>query len=349
MKAVIYNTIDKSVIEEWQTFWEKSPFATYTNSPQWFLSVLKAFTYNDYIIIAMYENDELRGVAAFVKEKKYGVNTYTVAPSNFICGLPFLLDPDDRKTVKTLGKELMKLGTVCLENIPETFVETLKNVCEVNATQSTINYYVDISKNEKGEVVVPHRRRLLRRSESIEGELSLHWYTESDQKALLSAISIDKNSNKQAFGYNAFSSEEVKAFYKILQEKFGNYFEVYLLEHKGKPIAYQIGFNIGNTFFCSQIAFLKEYEIYSIGRSMLIRLIEHLGKNNVQVVDFGSGEDHVKRSLTKNKRTLYSLVIGKNKYTREYIRYICATRSYLYTMLHKNKKMYSLYRKIKNV
>ena len=24
MKAVIYNTIDKSVIEEWQTFWEKS-------------------------------------------------------------------------------------------------------------------------------------------------------------------------------------------------------------------------------------------------------------------------------------------------------------------------------------
>ncbi len=345
MKIVTYTTIDQKIMKDWEALWESSQFSNYTNAPQWFTSTIETFDYKEYVIIGFYKKEKLQGVAALVKEKRYGITLYTVAPTDFICGVPFLADVENKEIMKALGNALRNLGTVYLENVPEELITALRNTISVTATPTSVNFYVEVQKNDKGEVTIPHRRRLLRRSESIEDDITLYG---PDADVLETAFSIDKKSNKQEYGYNAFADEKTISFYRTLQKHFGNRFSVFLLKHKNKPAAYQIGFQINQTFYCSQIAFLKKYEVYSIGRSLLIRLIEYLGANGIQIVDFGSGEDHVKRSLTKNQRILYSVVIAKKSVTGKYITFIDETRNYLYSQLHKNKSIYALYRKIKS-
>ncbi len=348
MRTVLYTNIDEKVITEWQSLWEKTSDANYTNSPQWFLSVLETFNYTRYAVIAIYEKDALIAIAGLIKEKSYGTDVYTVAPSDFVCGKPFLINQDSHSAMYALEKAMMDLGIVRLENIPEEFMNALKNVTETEEAYTAENYYLDIHKDEKGEVSIRHKKRLLRRSESIEDQLVFRTFTGSDSEAFGTIFSIDKKSKKQLSGYNIFSDESMKKFYTSLANHFKEKFTIFILYHEKKPVAYQIGFSIKSTFFCSQISSLKEYEEYSIGRSLLIKVIEHLGNVNIQTLDFGSGEDHVKKSLTKQQRPLYSVIIAKNKMMRTYLKYISETRSTMYSYLHKRRKFYATYRIAKN-
>ncbi len=349
MKAVIYKTLDQKVLHEWTALWEKSSEANYTNAPQWFSSVLETFDYKEYAIVSLYENNELLGIAALVKEKKYGIPVYTVAPTDFICGIPFLIDPTDRKAMLFLGKTLQQLGTIFLNNVPEDFSITLKETANARVKASTINYYITLTKDEKGAVLVKKKKRLLRRSEEIENSLQLRAFTGVNNEALRTVTDIDSKSNKQAYGYNAFSNPKTVAFYQSLAEQFKTRFTTYIYYHEDKPIAYQLGITVEKTFFCNQIAFLKEYEMYSIGRSLLIRLIEQLGIKGIKIVDFGSGEDHVKRSLTKEYQSLSTVIIAENKKISTYLTTVGVIKNTLYTYLHTNKTMYSLFRKVKSL
>lgn len=347
MKAVVYTIIEQKVIKDWQSLWNKSRDANYTNSPQWFLSVLETYDYKDFVIVALYDKEQLVGIGALVKEKKYGIEIFTVAPSDFVCDNPFLLDVSDQRIVRMLRNKLKEFGAVFLDNIPEVLTVVLTKNGDAKKVQGAANYYIEIQRDNKGGVVVRNKKRLLRRSEAIEDKLTLKEFSGVNTAALEIAFAIDNKSNKQVYGYNAFSNKKVRAFYKSLQQHFQNHFLLYILYHEKKPVAYQIGFRIKKTFYCSQIAFLKEYEQYSIGRSLLIRLIETLGKTHVDIVDFGSGEDHVKRSLTKLQRPLFSLFFGENRFKSVYLTYMTETQKNIYTLLHSNKRIYAVYRKIK--
>jgi CelD/BcsL family acetyltransferase involved in cellulose biosynthesis len=350
MKTIIFTTLDTAVMKQWEDLWHTSPFANYTNSPFWFRAGIETFNYQQFVIIAVYDGENLVGIAGLVKEKKYGITFSTVAPSDFVCGVPFLIDPENTRTMHAFGKELQKLGTVCLANIPEDFVTMLQAaVPGVEIASSTVNYYVDVQKNEQGAVEVRHKRRLLRRSEMIEAALALRSFSGSDSEALQVAFAIDQESNKQTRGYNAFASSQTQTFYQSLAKYYQKQFHLYILYHHEKPVAYQIGFLVGKSFFCSQIAFVKEYGMYSIGRSLLIRLIEKLGTAGVAVIDFGSGEDHVKKSLAKQQRMLHSLIISPSRSKRIYLKQLDQTKSYLYAYLHEHVRLYTTYRKLKNI
>src|SRR5260221_53261 len=181
MNSKMYQSIEPEFLKKWQELWKNSPVANYTNSPGWFVSVLETYQYADYVIIALYKKEELVGVAALVKEKRYGVPVYTVAPGDFVCGLPFLVDVNDKKAVVLLQKELLRLGTVCFDNVPQICLELF--AAYATARSSEINFYLDITKDEKGFVQIRHKKRLLRRSESIEHDLVLGKYTDCDEQA----------------------------------------------------------------------------------------------------------------------------------------------------------------------
>jgi CelD/BcsL family acetyltransferase involved in cellulose biosynthesis len=350
MNTAVYTTLDTSVMKQWEELWHNAPYANYTNSPYWLRSVLETYDYPQFVIIAVFDKQQLVGIAGLVKEKKYGMTYSTVAPSDYVCGLPFLVNPDQIQIVRALGKELQTLGTVCLANVPEDFLTLLqRTMTGVTIASATVNYYVAIQKDDKGMVVVRHKKRLLRRSEMIEDALTLRSFSGLDANALQIAFAIDQESSKQTRGYNAFASKQTQTFYQSLAKQYQKQFHLYILYHNDKPVAYQIGFLVGKTFFCSQIAFTKEYSIYSIGRSLLIRLVEQLGASGVAMLDFGSGEDHVKKSLTKEQRTLYSLIISPSTPKRMYLKLLDQTKNYLYNYLHNHVRVYVAYRKIKNI
>jgi CelD/BcsL family acetyltransferase involved in cellulose biosynthesis len=350
MKTILYTLIDQDFIKSWQSLWNKASYATYTNSPQWFLSVIETFGYKEFAIVALYKKEELVGVVGLIKQKKYGIMCYSVVPQDFVCANPFLVDPEDSKSVKALIRHLEAMGTICLSNIRDEFVAGLKHYSkDVDASPITVNYFMEIQKDEKGDVLIRHKKRILRRSEVIENDLFLQTYSGVDTEALETAFAIDNKSRKQEKGYNAFAQDITKAFYRSLAKHFQEKFVTYILYHKKKAISFQIGFIVNNIFYASQISSLKEYEQYSIGRSLLAKVIEKLGIEGITILDFGSGDDHVKKSFTKQYHTFNDVIITKSSFERQYIKNVGLSKKSLYNVLYRNATVYATYRRIKKV
>lgn len=348
MRIETYAKYDQKLIEDWLSLWNNSSFANYANSPQWFLSTLETYEYNNYVIIAAYEEQNLKGIAAFFKERKYGVEIYTIQPENFACGLPFLIDFQNKILLKCFLDELLKLGSIYLKNFPEFLLNDLKKqTTKINFIYDTKNYYLNITKDYFGQVLFKHKNKLIHLARHLENKLKIKSFDNDMIKGLQIAYSIDIKSRKYIRGYNTFSDEQIKIYYQSLAKNYRENILINILYYDNIPIAYEIGFLVQKTFHCSQIATDKEYDKYSISRVFLIKLIEELGSKGVQKLDFGSGEDHVKKSFTKNYIPLYTLIISNNTLTRKYISLISQLNLEIYNYLKRHIKLYFIYRYIK--
>ncbi len=304
MKVKVFHAIDDAFLLDWRALWNNLLSVNYSNSPSAFLAALEAYEYKDFAIVAVYKNDRLVAVAPLIKQQQYGVGVYTVSPGEFVCGMPFLVDGDDPEILRELLRNVFRLGNVFLTNVPEKVVGDFRNEIKgIEALADTINYFTHLEKDEAGGIVVKNKKRLMRRAEEIADELRLELFDGTSEHALDLAFAIDNNSRKKTKGYNAFSNPQTRSFYKSLARHFGERFVVGILYHKRQAVACQIGFAVGTVFYCSQIANIVEYDRFSISRVLLIKLFEVLGKNGILSIDFGSGDDHVKRSFAKDQHS----------------------------------------------
>jgi CelD/BcsL family acetyltransferase involved in cellulose biosynthesis len=348
MKTRIYRTIDKEVIKDWQKLWEKSPYANYTNSPQWFLSVLESFEYSDYVIIALYEKENLVVAGALVKEKKYGIDVYTVAPGDFVSGFPFLMKSKDKKLFTAIRKQLIALGNVYFTNVPEDSVLVLhKNKSDMRVTPQAANFVFSLDKDHNGNMYIAKRKKLMRSVKGIEEKFEVKSYDGTSSKALATTFSLDKNSRKQSRGYSPFVSLQIKNFYKILAKHFKENMRINILYFKNMPIAYEIGFIAGKTYFGNQIAFKYKYKQYVPGKVLIVKLLEQHTKEGIEKMDFGSGDNHIKRAFTKNYNQFYQVVVSANKFVRIYIPFLFQVKNELYNRLQEHLTIYFAYRSMR--
>lgn len=350
MKTIIYTEIDKNFINEWLSLWKNCEYATYANSPYWFLSVTKTFSPKKYKIIAVYNNNDLVAAAPLIKKRKYGLEFYTFTPEDYICALPFLADLKNQKILKILVTEFLKLGNIFLPNASQELANSLKlQTPKISLLQDTLNFYLHINKDEKGQAVIRNKKKLMRRAQKIEKELKLKSYDYSPKDIWPIIFNIDNKSRKKSMGYSVFSSKWIKTFHVCLAENFKEKFLINILYHEKKPVAYELGFLINGSFYCSQIASIKEYDIYSISRVLLIKLIESLSRKGTGKIDFGSGDDHVKRSFTQNYDPLSIIIISKNTPIRLYLHTILKLRKSIFRYLQQHKTLYTSYRQLKNI
>lgn len=350
MRTIIYTQLEEKLIKDWLSLWNNSPFANYSNSPHWFMSLIETFNYKNFTIITIYNNEHLLAIAALIKKRIYGIELYAFPPENFVCGLPFLVNTQNKSLLRTLLSKLLKLGNVFIENSPEFLAKDLKEqTTKINAFISTLNYYINIIKDNDGQIVIRHKRKMMRRAQSIGKMLNLRSFNEQVTEALNVAFAIDNKSRKQTKGYNTFSNKQSKKFYRLLAKNFKEKFLVNILYYEKKPIAYEIGFLVNKTFYGSQIASLSSYDNYSIGRILLVHLIEILNKKGIEKLDFGSGEDHVKKSFTKDYILLYNIIISKNIFIRTYLHLILQLRTKIFNYLKRHIKLYTTYRILKNI
>lgn len=350
LKTIIYTKIEQKLIEDWTSLWDNSTYANYTNSPYWFLSAIETFGYKDFRIVAVYKDTLLAAVAALVKKRMYGVEYYTVAPEDFTCGLPFLIDFQDKNLLKTLLAELLELGNIFIKNVPEPFVYDLKQQTKkITVIKNTLNYYLNFNKDNTGQVVIRHKKRLIRQAKDIEKELKVKSFDNDITDGLQAAFDIDNKSRKQSRGYNAFSDEQIKTFYRSLAKHFKEKFSLNILFCEKKPVAYHIGFNIQNTFYCSQIASLREYGRYSLDRVLLINIFESMGQKGTEKINFGSGDNLFKRSFSKNSDQLYIVIISKKTTPKLYIRLMTQLKKIIFNYLFPHKRIYFLYCRIKHI
>jgi len=350
MKAVIYQTLDNQLEKEWLTLWKKSPYANYTNSPQWLFSVTETFGYSQYVCIAIYEKNELVAIGALIKKRKYNTTIYTVEPGDYISGIPFLIDITNKKVVKAFVQALLSLNVVLLDNVAEEFVEIFKkNTPAMDIIPQAPNYYLSILKDKEGKVIIENRKELMRRVRNIEEKFVLRAFDGTMSEGIQTAFKIDNMSHKQSGGYNTFSTKTTKTFFKNLAKNFQKNMSFNILYFENTPIAFEIGFIANKTYFGNQISFLAEYKQYSPGKVLVTRMIEHLASIKINKMDLGSGDAHIKRLIAKDHRQFYHMIISDKKLLISYIKFRKFIKSYAYTQLKSHANIYSTYRKIKNI
>ncbi len=351
MKIIRYTNLENNLLNDWLDLWKRSKFANYANGPQWFISVLETFHYANFIILAIYEEDTLLGIASLIKEKKVGVAVYTLPPGDFVLGIPFLIDYQNKKIMEELLNQLLQTGTIVLDNISEQYLTELKKyTSEIEYTQNSINYFMYFNKDEKGNVLIRKKNKLLKPARNIEKKLSMKFFNGETSGDILDIVfSIDGKGRRETRGYSAFSSKLTRNFYLSLAKRLKNNLLINILYFEQEPIAYEIGFLLGTTYIGSQIASLKAYDNYSILRVFLVKLIDYLNSIHVEKLDFGSGDAAIKRSFSKEYRKLYRVVISQNSAARFYLKIIYILRHNLFELLKQHMKIYMAYRNIRKV
>jgi len=348
MKTVLYKSIDKEILDEWEQLWKESPDGNYINSPYWFVSVIESFNYKNFVLIAIYENGKLIAIGSLVNRKKYGLDFYTVAPEDFVCGIPFLIDLTNTEVVKELTQQLLDLGNILFTNVSEKFIYALKVHTEkIDTLYQAPNYYLALTKNENGNIFLRKRNKLIHEIKGNEEKFILQPFNGESSKNLDLIFDLDNKSSKYGKGYNTFSSSSIKKFYKTLAKHFGKYFCFNILYFEKFPIAYEIGFLIDRKYFGSQMAYLSEYKQYSPGKVIFVKVADFLGSKGVRQWDMGSGESSVKKLVTEEKRELYQIILSKNIFVRAYITSMSTFKNFAFDQLHQYVKIYSVYKKIK--
>lgn len=346
MKIRIFKNINNKIIREWELLWDNSSHSNYFNSPGWFLAALKSFKYKNYKIITAYKNKKLIAIIPLVKQNKYLLDLYTV-PGDFTCGNPILFDDLKSQVVKNIIKRLNTIGNIFLDEIPLELAKLIQN----NSKKSTNiycsqNYYLQINRNEIGDVVIKNRNKKIHRIRSIENKLHLKSFYGKAPDIMRIVHNIDNNSEKKHRGYDAFSNNRIKIFYRYLSEHLNNNYVTNILYFKEKPIAYEIGFIVNKTYFGSQISYLKKYFSYSPGKMLAVLIIEKFGKNKVNHIDFGSGDNPLKREFCSDFKELYKVIIIRNYFLRNYVYIIYSIKNTLYKYLTQNITIYSIYRNL---
>lgn len=346
MNYRIFSTIDKKFIAAWEQLWLLSPFANYTNSPAWFLSVLQTFGFKDFVIFAFYRDEKIVGVAWLIKSKKFGVPIYTQMPNDFVCGKPFLCDITDKKLMLYILDTISTLGTVYFDNVPEHEISFLRNENkQIDITPVTVNYLLPIGQYKGGLVTIKNRNILLRRIKKQAEKFTLRVCEGYSEEFFTLLYQIDKTSRKSNRGYGLFSNSLMKDFYETLAKKFDKRFITNILFFENTPIAYEIGFLVNSVYYGTQLSFVEAYKQYAPGKVIAVKILDYLAANGVQLVDFGSGDTHVKRLITENKQQLITIVISHNSAIQFYIKHINIIKTKMYSYIKKNKMLYLLYKK----
>lgn len=345
IQVVINKLLTDQLYEDWLSLWNNSQEANYVNSPYWFLSVIETFKYKDYVVVAIYEDKQLAGVLTLIKQKKYGVDFYTVLPGDFVCGLPFLLSQQKQNLVKSLLETLLGIGNIFMDNIPEQFANHLEEMTpHMDRIYQDFNYFLTFEKDINGQIVIKDRKKLMHRAKQVEKKFTLRSYTGNESQILDTVFEIDSKSRKKTRGYNVFSSNVMRRFYRTLAKRFGEYFSVHILYFENIPVAFRVGFVVNNIFFASQIAFSDKYRAYSPGNVLLVKFIEEFGIGKIKKVDFGSGNNEFKRTVSNGFRLLNKVVISKNVFIRNYIKIIYFSKDKVFKQMEKHLWVYSMYR-----
>ncbi len=343
-----FTTLDESFLSEWLELWKNSSEKNFVNSPAWIAAIKEAFGFTENVFIGVYKNSELVGAAGFVKEKRFGLSCYTVPPGDFVSGVPLLLDSSDFAVVRAFVREFVQLGTVFFDNVPESFVSVLqKETTKILAVPFSINLFLRFEADEKGKVIITKRKRLLRESKPIEDKIRFESFEGNNEELLQIAFDIDRKSTKHSKGYDAFADKTIQKFYRSLASYFGSYLRLNFLYIDSVPVVYEMGFLIGDTYYGSQIAFDEKYREFSPGKAFEVKLIEWLFANEVKKIDYGSGDNFIKRTLCTEHNQLYKVVVSANIFVRLYIGLLYFSKDRVFTFLTNNPRLYSLYRSIR--
>lgn len=347
-RVSVSTVANTQLMADWQELWEQSDMANYTNSPIWLTAALSAYQYPAHHIAAIYTGDRLDAVIAVVSQKRYGVRCLT-RPGKYTCGTPFLLRAGNarRAFIAQLINILSPYGILIMEDVAQQDVVALNSP---NAYSYTIEggYNLRFLNNRRNvQWLLDNTPKILHRVKQKMSEFRLTSHSPVDDSVIQQVYNLEEQSSKYLSGYSNFINIDDRVFYTKLSSLLGLHMQVNLLYHNGanEPIAYEIGFPIKNTYWGNQTAYAQKYKKYAPGKILLTTLLTQFTNRKIKLVDFGSGDNDVKRLFTQTGQQLYTVYISSNSLLLHYLVGMRTIQNVLYHKLH-GMHLYKQYRQL---
>ncbi|MBI3843449.1 MAG: GNAT family N-acetyltransferase [Planctomycetes bacterium] len=131
--------------------------------------------------------------------------------------------------------------------------------------------------------------------ERFSGDVNVRCFQREDQieEFVAGAAQIAGKSYQAALG-GGFSDTPLWRAIVQCEARLGRW-RSYVLECAGEPIAYQLGVVYGETYFLEATGHLTDYESFSPGTVLLLRVIQDLCEARLSRIDYGFGDAEYKR------------------------------------------------------
>jgi len=348
MKIIFFDILNDSMLNDWKMLWEKSPFATLSNSPAWFLSALETYSPKKIKIIACYDDEiNLVGIMGLFQEKMYGLWVWKTPASEFSDKEPLLIDYNNSELVKGFLQSLPTIGTVCLSNFSEKTILPILDLANVSVFTSDTNLFIDFAVGPYG-ILKQRKIKLMKNRLSISQDEMVCIPDRKDRAIALETIfKIEKESSKYMHGKGTFHDPQSRIFYTQLLNNAPENLILTTVTINNKPVAYSICFVNQHAMQGSQKAHNPSYNYFNLGRLLVTSLCDYARSLNQTFFDLGRGSDEFKKSFATRSENLYTTIISTKIIKRKYLTFMLKNREKLYNKTQKFNMIYLLYKKMR--
>lgn len=311
-KLLVYKTLDDKLIDSWKNLWNKSKYANFFNSYDFFLTCINTFNKN-FEVFCLERNGELIIVLPLVRERVFGISSYIDPGGRFVEKSPILIKDNDKESLKLFIDFILEKGNIHLSEISLDISRSLKDLYPKSVISIiSVNPYIDLNGDPLAQISKEHIKRIKRKIFNNEKKFNYYHLKKNLAKALKVVINLEKNSHKKKKGKEIFNSELSVKFYENLLNYCSKYLVIDLLKYENKPFVSLTGIICKNRYYAYHTSYLRDYKYLMPGKTIIFFVIEQLKKEGIELFDFVRGYSSFKEEFTRNFSIQYDFYSSKN-------------------------------------
>jgi hypothetical protein len=310
-KTEVLTQIDKKLIADWQSLWEKAENANVYNSYEWLLTGLQTKKVTDYELYVLYNNDNLVAILPVQTDSCFGIKVRSSIYKDHLIDTPFLIEKYNKELFKKFFTFIFK-SNVYLQKVDEKAVNILHELYPSSLFSLISINPIMLFGDDPFASVSSRTLKQIRKIIRDHPDLRFEMHDKDLDSQMKKIYKFQKLTSKSARSMDIFQDEENKTYYTTVTKNFPHLVRISFLYLKNQLIAYQYGFLWKDYFLGDQIAYHQNYAKLRPGKTIAFFIIEYLKLNNVATLDQGGGISDYKLEFTKEHRLLYNMYFSEN-------------------------------------
>jgi len=170
------------------------------------------------------------------------------------------------------------------------YIPRIENHWEISIPENMASYYQRFSGRRRSEL-----NRYIRKLERTHSVKVVCYEQEEDLPHAMSQMQeISTKTYQHGMSAGFICNAQTRSVLHMAAAR--NWLKAHILFIDSKPVAFQVGFQYGSTYFADQIGFDPSWKRYRVGTVLLLKVIEELCTDrSVDKFDFGFGDANYKQ------------------------------------------------------
>jgi CelD/BcsL family acetyltransferase involved in cellulose biosynthesis len=326
--SMLYGT-DKFnyVRSSWKALFNRVEDAWPYSSPAWAEIFIEGGRVRGEVCFAMvWDGDLLVGMLGFQVREIFGVRMAEPLGTGFYSYTGILVDPDYEEAVEVMAIGLNNRRVAKFFNFNDVHSEdtttekffnylcglgyarrrAVRNRCFVVDLEKTIDEYLAKNKNSK------RRNSLKRRNYGLDEDYAAEFECYSNSSIDGSIIGRLRELQERSWMKERKAAVFCIPFYRQMIHRMANngLASAWILKINGVDAAFSVAFNSGRKSVYAWTAFDRRFEKLSVGTQLLYRVIDNLGREGYERLDFGHGYGNYKEFWATSEHTVDRVILG---------------------------------------